>query len=177
MSIGTAPPDRRARTRVARFGRMLVAAGAVLAATLAVSASPAAAVTRMDVSLNIETHYGASTDNNTYYMNIDVHLPSNRYDGQGYINNGAKITLWVMGADTFSDDLQMGPFTYTVSNGLFATDDGIHLRLHMFATYDQLNEVWGAIDTAGDEIFISARWVDGAGATINSRSNEVSGIF
>ena len=29
----------------------------------------------------------------------------------------------------------------------------------------------------GDEIYIQAKWIDGDGATINSRSNEVSGNF
>jgi hypothetical protein len=167
----------KARTLIARFGRLLVVMGAGLALALSVSGTSAEAVTTMHVGLNIETYPGVSLDNNKYALNIDVLLPSNRWDGQGYINNGAVITLKVMGADTWSDDLQMGPYTYSVSNGLFADDDGIHLRLHLPATYDQLNEDWGTIDTAGDEIYIQATWIDGDGATINSRSNEVSGIF
>jgi hypothetical protein len=161
----------------ARFGRRLVVAGVVLVAALSMSGTPAAAVTTMNVALTIETHPGPSVDNNSYTVHIDVFLPSNGWDGQGYINNGAVIKLWVMGADTFSDDLLMGPLTFSGSNGLFAQDDGIHLRLHLPATYDQLNEDWGSIDTAEDEIYIKARWIDGDGATINSRSNEVSGIF
>ena len=69
----------------------------------------------------------------------------------------------------------MGPFTYSRSNGLFAQDDGIHLRTTISATFSQLNE--DTFPEVGDEIYIQAKWIDGDGATINSRSNEVSGNF
>lgn len=177
ITLGQGSAGGKARTMIARFGRRLVVVGASLALALSVSATSAEAVTRMDVALDIETFPGVSVDNNKYSVNIDVFLPSNRFDGQGYINNGAVIKLKVMGADTWDDDLLIGPLTFSKSNGLFAQDDGIHLRLNLPASYDQLNEDWGSIDTAGDEIYIQATWIDGDGGTINSRSNQVSGIF
>ncbi|GAA1625722.1 hypothetical protein GCM10009733_022990 [Nonomuraea maheshkhaliensis] len=172
--------DQRPRAvpsgRAGRLGRRLAAAGAGLALALSVATLPAAAVTEMHVGLSIETFPGPSHDNNTYAVNIDVWLPSNRYDGQGYINNGARVELRVMGRDTWFDNLQMGPYTYR-RGPLYADDNGIHLRVRLPATHDQLNEDWGSLDTAGDEIFVRARWVDGAGDTITSESNQVNGVF
>ena len=185
LAIGTAPvraisggrggPVEKRRTLMVRLGRRLVVVGAVLGLVLIVSSTPAAAVTTMNAGLNIETFPGVSLDNNKYALNVDVLLPSNRWDGQGYINNGAVIRLKVMGADPGSDDFLMGPFTYSRSNGLFAQDDGIHLRTTISATFSQLNE--DTFPEVGDEIYIQAKWIDGDGATINSRSNEVSGNF
>ena len=130
----------------------------------------------MTVRLDIDTHPGPSHDNNTYTVRIDVHLPTTRSDAEALINNGASIKLRVMGEDTWSDDTQIGPLTYTRGR-IFAQNDGIHLRVSLAATHDQLNEDWGAIDTAGDEIYVKATWLDGTGTSLTKRSNKVTGRF
>jgi hypothetical protein len=175
ITRGNGDAGRKPRTLLASFGRLLAVAGVVLSLGLSLSGAPAAAVTTMNVRLHIETFPGVSLDNNKYRLDVDVFLPSNLWDGQGYINNGAKIQLNVMGADSWFDDHLLGPYTYARSNGLFAQDDGIHLRVSIWATFGQLNE--DTFPEVDDEIYIQAKWIDGAGATINSKSNEVSGNF
>jgi len=150
-------------------------AGAVVALGLSMSTGPAAAITDMYVGLSIQTFPGVSLDNNKYGLDVDVYLPSNMWDGQGYINNGAVIQIKVMGEDTWDDDFLMGTYYYSRSNGLFAQDDGIHLRIRINATFHQLNE--DTFPEVNDEIYIDARWVDGGGATIHSRSGNVVGNF
>ena len=106
------------------------------------------------------------------YHNVAVfgRVPMTRAEAQSLINGRHKIVLRLWGEDTFSDDLQMGPYPATV----YATDKGLEFHKVLLQIDDDvLDEDWGA-----DELYVGMRLVNANGATIRSgETNRVHGDF
>lgn len=150
---------------------VLIAAGAVGLLT-----TPAHAASQITASLSItRTTSGPAL----YNLRTLVKLPMSRADADGYLSNGARIELRFYGDDPAFDNLLIGPITYVRSaTGLSSTDAGIVLDARwQEAPGSWLNEDDGFFDGRTDEIYVTARWVDGDGATLQAKSNVVTGIF
>ena len=167
-------PSRKAA--LARIGRVLAVFGLAAATSVTVAPAPAHAATILNVTHSI-------TIPNQIRHQIDVHLPMNRWDAQGYLNNGARIEVGCWGADLIDDDRIpdcpasgfTGTVTYFVNSpGVFADDTGVHLIIvNFFDVGNQLNE-----DPADrDEIYVHARWIDADGGTLNTISSQLKGWY
>ena len=151
-------------SRVRRTALALSVVAAVGAAGL--SAAPAgAAVGSPQGTLTI-------TPFSPGYHNVAVFgvVPMSRAEAQGLINSGHRIVLRLWGEDTFSDDLQMGPYNATIH----ATDKGLEFhKVRLQIDDDVLDEDWGT-----DELYVGMRLVNGNGATIRTgETNRVNGNF
>jgi hypothetical protein len=157
-----------------RLGSVFAVLGLGATMSLVVVNAPAQAATIINVSQSI-------TVPGLVAHHINIHLPMIQYDAQGYINNGARIQVTCWGSDPIGDEsisgcpdpYRGGPVTYSGSQ-LTATEDGVHLDIfNLYEVGTTLNEDWGF----RDEIFVRARWIDGDGAVLNGRSNQVNGWF
>ncbi|MGW0810375.1 hypothetical protein [Nonomuraea sp. NPDC002799] len=153
------------------MARTIAVTCASLAMVAGLSAGPANAVTEIHCQLGISFY---NPEQDTWLVQISVHLPTNRFDGVGYVVNGARIQLKVYGQDTFSDDFLFGAGTYSGLSSLVVDDDGIHLSVALPPiTSDSLDEDWAD----SDEVYATAKWIDGDGGTLQTRSNVVRGSF
>ena len=174
-------------------------AGVALVVTLGLASSPAHAAT---VTATLQVHVDGAGDDRWTNAWINVYLPMNRYDAQGYINNGARVEIACWGDDYFSDDDLFGVNRYVATgsgsgqyllpgqnvwlsnvNRLYATDYGVSLQAVFSAEYLKVaaspglgfNEDTGPFDA--DEIYCLATWIDGDGARAGDFTNVVSGDF
>jgi hypothetical protein len=161
--------------RLSRLGRRaartitLVCASLAMVAGLAVT--PANAVTEIHCHLGIAFY---NPQNDTWVVSFSVYLPTNHDDGVGYVVNGARIELKVYGEDTFSDDFLFNAGTYSGLSSLMVGDDGIYLDVTLPPiTSDSLDEDWAD----SDEVYATAKWVDGDGGTLQTKSNVVHGSY
>jgi hypothetical protein len=139
---------------------------AAVAGAAAVSAAPAdAAVGSPQGKLTI-TPYSPG------YHNVAVFgvVPMTRVEAQRLVDSGHRIVLRLWGEDTFSDDLQMGPYNATI----YATDKGLEFhKVRLQIDDDVLDEDWGT-----DELYVGMRLVNPSGSTVRSgETNRVSGDF
>jgi hypothetical protein len=155
------------RTRKA-IGRTVVLGAAAIAMTLGVQAGQAnAAIGPGAAEFTVTPHKPG-------YSNVAVFgkVSMSQAEAQNLLNSGHKIVLRVWGEDTFSDDLQIGPynatsFTSPVSNGL-----EFH-KVLIGVKNSRLNEDWGR-----DELYVGARLVDSRGRTVRSfETNRQYGNF
>ncbi|SEG88220.1 hypothetical protein SAMN05444920_106204 [Nonomuraea solani] len=158
-------------SRIRRAARTIAIVCAGLAMTAGLVAAPANAVTEIRCQLGI-SFYNPESD--TWIVSIYAYLPTNHFDGVGYVVNGARIELSVWGQDTFSDDFLFSAGTYAGLSSLNVTEDRIEVRAPLPPIFsDSLDEDWAD----SDEIFARARWVDGDGGTLQTKSNVVRGSF
>jgi hypothetical protein len=145
-----------------------------VAMSLALVSAPAEAATGLTVTHKI-------TVPGLVRHQIDVNIPMNQYDAQGYINNGARIQVECWAADQFFDSMLpgcpnpglSGTVTYAGTQ-LTASPTGIHLTIvNLYERGTVLNEDFAD----SDEIYIKARWIDGDGATLTAKSAQVVGWF
>ncbi|HEX2372366.1 MAG TPA: hypothetical protein VHO93_00165 [Actinomycetota bacterium] len=112
----------------------------------------------------------------THEFKVDVHVPMNRQDAEGYLWNGAFIALDFYGDDPIYDDWRNPPGTlyfFRATPGIYVQDDGIHLSTRIPTTCKALNED----PEGGDEIYVDAAFIDGDGHQITTESNVVSGSW
>ena len=150
------------------IGRAVVLGGAAIVITLGVSAAPAKAdIGPGAAEFTVPPHKPG-------YHNVSVFgkVSMSQTEAQDLIDSGHKVVLRVWGEDTFSDDLQIGPYNATsltspVSNGL-----EFH-KVLIGVNDNRLNEDWGR-----DELYVGARLVDSRGKTVRSfETNRVRGYF
>ncbi|MEV4250928.1 hypothetical protein AB0J63_47015 [Streptosporangium canum] len=166
---------RGLKSKTTRFVA-IIASGLLLA--LGLNVAPANAVTEMAVSLSI-SRVGPLSDS---AATISMFLPTNQFDGQGYLDNGARIEVRFFGDDTFSDDFLGGPFTFSKFSNphLVATPEGItgnatiHPASHFF---DEDSASSCTLCDGVDEVYAEFLWIDGAGSKIKRVSRVVKGQF
>jgi hypothetical protein len=166
--------ERSRKPVFTRLGRVLAVLGLAAAGSVVAMQAPAQSATIITVTQSITTP-------GLIRHQIDVHLPMNQFDAQGYINNGARIEVECWGDDPIADDLLpdcprpgfSGTVTYSGSQ-LQGTPTGVHL------TIVNLYERGTVLDEDipdGDEIYIKARWIDDDGHVLKGTSSTVSGSF
>lgn len=175
---------KRRSPRLPRAAAVL-GAGAAMVAMIGLTSAPANAASSMTIHHQV-------TKPGLLRHQVDVHLPMNQEDAAGYIWNGARVIVTCYGDDWFDDLLPdvprpgfSGSVTYSGNPGpgqpgqtgiLTATPDGVHLTIvNLYEKGAALNE--DILPTDDDEIYCTARWIDGDGAVLNARSNVVSGNF
>lgn len=190
------PRSRRVTTRA-----MVLAAGLALMASTLGSPAPAATEISASLGLYVNDRYGTNAWDNAW---INVRLPMNRYDAQGYIGGGARIEIRCWGDDYFFDDdlFRDDKYIYTGTTGdlywipgseswvsgvnrLYADDYGVRLTAVISykrfsgshsSPYKGFNEdIFPESDT--DEIYCDAVWTDGDGGRIGTFTNLVKGTF
>jgi hypothetical protein len=154
--------------------RRMLAVTLVAAAVLGLLTVPAKAATEIVMTFSVtRTTSGPAM----YDMRVFVVVPMNRIDAEGYLWNNARIEVRVYGDDPGSDSVIYGPKLYWRINGLVATDYGVVLDLYWQeppGSWMNEDDSWG---NRGDEIYAKATWVDGDGATLQTTSGVISGLF
>jgi hypothetical protein len=106
-----------------------------------------------------------------------IHVLTNEYDGVGYMNNGARIELRFFADDPGGDSLLRGPLVFRKdSPGLYVNEEGIWLENQLQVLPGAFNEDDSWFNRT-DEIYMNARFIDGAGATIQVNSNMQTGLY
>jgi hypothetical protein len=155
------PSTTTIRTRIIRAAAIAVA---VAGAGLGFTGAPAqAAVGPATGELFITPHKPG-------YHNVAVEGRIRMYQGeaQQLLNSGYKVQLRLWGEDTFSDDLQLGPYTATA----YAGQLGIEFHKVLIGQRDSiLDEDWG-----NDELYAGIRLVKPNGQTVRGgETNRVTG--
>nr|WP_062330551.1 hypothetical protein [Herbidospora sakaeratensis] len=154
-----------------RLAAVIVAGVGVVGLTTA----PAQAATVITAHLEIGFNTGVPAART---INLNVHVPMNEYDANGYLIHGARIQVRFYGSDPGTDPMIYGPITwYKDDYGLTAGPDGIHLDYGWEVPQGSfLNEDSGVANN-GDEVYIVAKFIDGDGATISANSNTEEGLY
>jgi len=180
--------------------RAVAAIGATLAMTSGLASPPAHAASEIYAALGINVD--GVGDNKWSNAWVNVHLPMNQYDAQGYINNGARIEIECWGDDYFSDDDVFGINRYVANRGgsgdyllpgadvwihnvnrLYADTSGVNLTAVFSAPYLRLGASPGLgfnEDTYpgdADEIYCKATWIDGTADKLSAFTNVTRGDF
>lgn len=150
------------------IGRAVVLGGAAIVMTFAVSAGPANAAIGPGAAELTISPYSPGYHNVAVFGKVSM----SQAEAQNLLNSGHKIVLRVWGEDTFSDDLQIGP--YTATSFTSPVSNGLEFHKVLLAINDnRLNEDWGR-----DELYVGARLVDSRGRTVRSfETNRVNGYF
>jgi hypothetical protein len=158
-----------------RAAQMIITFGVALAMAFAVTTPPASAATEIFAHLQVLSFQAPSPV--THEFKVDVHVPMNRQDAEGYLWNGAYIALNFWAEDWIDDDeLYYGWFYfYRTTPGIYVQDDGIHLSARIPTTCDVLDE--DPFPESGDEVYVEAFFIDGDGHQIRTVSNVVSGSW
>ncbi len=162
--------------RKASWSRRLLTSFAATGIACAMAGSPAQAASSMQARLNITAAGG------DVLLNVNVLVPTSQWDAQGYINNGAEISIDCFGDDPVFDEALWIPnrgwtalFGKNHSNPLFATQEGVRANLSVRSTGipSWLNEDAGD----KDEVYCKAEWEDVDGGHLKVNTNIVSGWF
>ncbi|GGS75290.1 hypothetical protein GCM10010156_37640 [Planobispora rosea] len=158
-----------------RIRTRLAAALAAAAGVVVLAVTPAHAATEITAQLEIGFNTGVPAART---ITLDVHVPMNEYDANGYLIHGAKIQVRFYGSDPGTDQFLHGPITwYRGDHGLTAGPDGIRLQYTWEVPPGSfLNEDNGWANN-GDEVYITAKFIDGDGGTISDDSNIEEGFF
>lgn len=165
---------------------------AVIGTTIGLGAAPAEAKA-MSATLGIDRTPEPGSGGK-YRVHVDVLVPMNKYDADGYVNNGAYISLTFLADDAGDDRFNelpvfvAGPTTSAYvrywrnyNYGLFTDSQGVHLRTSFLAPGNVLNEDKSAFSTAvgntRDEIYYVASFVDADGGRSTRKSNVATGYF
>ncbi len=158
----------RIRSKLA--AALLAGAGVVGLAT-----SPAEAATVITAHLDIGFNTGVPAART---INLSVHVPMNEYDANGYLIHGARIQVRFHGEDPGDDQLIFGPITwYRGDNGITAGPDGIRVQYGWEVPQGSFLNEDDSTFNRGDEVYITAKFIDGDGATISAKSNVETGLF
>jgi hypothetical protein len=144
------------------------------AAVLGVLTVPAKAATEIHMAFSVtRTTSGPAM----YNVQVLVVVPMTRADAEGYLWNHARIEVRIYGDDPGTDPVIYGPTLHFRTSGLEATDAGVVLDLY----WQEPPGSWMNEDDSyanwGDEIYAKATWVDGDGATLQTRSGVITGLF
>ncbi len=173
-----------------RAGRPLAAGTLALAAVGAsvLGATPAEAKA-MSAKLTITGH-AEPKSGGKYRVYINTLVPMNKYDADGYINNGARMEVTFYQDDPDSENFNSipafsaGGHTRTwrrYSTGLLTSEKGIHLSLSLLVPGSVLNEDKGHFNTlignTRDEIYYKVVFIDGDDRYSSKKSNIATGYF
>lgn len=180
--------------------RIAVVIAAALAAVAGSLSSPANAATQISASLGLYVNGTTNAWDNAW---VNVRLPMNQYDAQGYIDNGAQIEIRCWGDDTFFDDdlflddkyvftgdgtgrywVPGSEILVTGVNRLYADAYGVQLTAVISYRHNSgpnwpftgFNED-GFPDSDLDEIYCNALWTDGDGGRLGAFTGVVKGYF
>lgn len=156
-------------TLIRNFSR--VAAAAMIAVGITVGlALPAQAATGVS-HLNI-----FKKDSKTYEVRVSAHFGMGQAQGNDYLARGARIELRIYGDDPSYDNLRMGPYKGT--GDPWTEPSGVHLNSSVIVNSGVLNEDSGWYEGAGDEIYVTAKFIAGDGRLIaESKTNVVEGKY
>lgn len=190
----------RLRRPLARIVRAVAVAVAALALTLGPAGPPAHAATTIYAYLGINIDGIYLPNDGQIYSNawINVHLPMNQYDAQGYINNGARIEIECWGDDSVFDDILTYGYVATGEgtgdyylhgagvtvhgvNRLYADASGVSLTAIIGAPRHKA-PLWGFNEDnqypeVTDEVYCKVTWIDGDGAKLTATTNVTKGDF
>jgi hypothetical protein len=115
-----------------------------------------------------------SPANDYCWIPVDGHIWMSQEAAQGHINGGSSVKLELWGDDPSSDNLQ-----YRYANPpLDARPDGLHFVQSARVNCGVLNEDSSWWEGAGDELYVTAKFLSPSGATLSSgRSATVSGTY
>ncbi|MGW1616058.1 hypothetical protein ACWCQZ_42745 [Streptomyces sp. NPDC002285] len=153
-----------------RLIRGCVTIGVATATALTLSA-PAHAITDGDGFLDV----AITPSGGQVVFTYDVHMVSNQYDGQGYIDNGAQVKVDCWGIHNLATPVYSKVHTKFTSQPLYATGDGVHLN-GQYQTYKggTFNE---SRDSSKDNLRCLATWTDGDGHVVYTNNTYVLGYF
>jgi hypothetical protein len=167
-STATRRPARMTTKIRNAIGRAVVLGAAAVVMTFGASAAPANAAVGPGAAEFIVTPHKPG------YHNVAVFgkISGSQSEAQGLLDSGHKVVLRVWGEDTFSDDLQIGP--YNATSYTSPVSGGLEFHRVLIGINDsRLNEDWGR-----DELYVGARLVDSRGRTVRSfETNRVTGYF
>jgi hypothetical protein len=161
--------------RMRRAAQAIITCSLALALAFGVMTPPANAATEIFAHLQVLAFQAPTPV--THEFKVDVHVPMNRQDAEGYLWNGAYIALDFWADDPIDDDeLYYGWFYFfRTTPGIYVQDDGLHLSVRIPTDCDVLNE--DPFPELGDEVYVEAYFVDGDGHQISTESNVVSGSW
>ncbi|GIH97428.1 hypothetical protein ACFFMN_28830 [Planobispora siamensis] len=153
----------------------LAAASVAAVAAIGLTTTPAQAATEITAQLEIGFNTGVPAART---ITLSVHVPMNEYDANGYLIHGGRIQVRFYGSDPGTDQVIYGPITwYRGDHGLTAGPDGIRLNYTWEVPQGSFLNEDDSFGNRGDEVYITAKFIDGDGGTISDDSDIEEGIF